>query len=56
MEDSRYDRRNGRDYGSGIGEGMYSSVTGNKGWQPVNENYASLFLTHLQDHRQCIKY
>lgn len=26
---------------------MYASVTGNKGWQPVNENYASLFLTHI---------
>jgi raffinose/stachyose/melibiose transport system substrate-binding protein len=26
--------------------GMYASVTGNKGWKPVNENYASLFLTH----------
>lgn len=30
-----------------LGEGMYASVTGNKGWQPVNENYASLFLTHI---------
>lgn len=28
-------------------KGMYASVTGNKGWQPVNENYASLFLTHI---------
>lgn len=28
-------------------KGMYASVTGNKGWQPVNENYASLFLTHV---------
>jgi raffinose/stachyose/melibiose transport system substrate-binding protein len=27
--------------------GMYASVTGNSGWRPVNENYASLFLTHL---------
>lgn len=27
-------------------KGLYPSVTGNKGWQPVNENYASLFLTH----------
>jgi len=25
--------------------GLYSSVTGNSGWQPVNENYASLFMT-----------
>lgn len=30
-----------------MGKGMYASVTGNKGWQPVNENYASLFLTHI---------
>ena len=28
-------------------KGLYGSVTGNKGWQPVNENYASLFLTHV---------
>ena len=28
-------------------KGLYGSVTGNKGWQPVNENYASLFLTHI---------
>ncbi|WP_313583291.1 ABC transporter substrate-binding protein [Lacrimispora sp.] len=28
-------------------KGMYASVTGNKGWKPVNENYASLFLTHI---------
>lgn len=28
-------------------KGMYASVTGNKGWQPVNENYGSLFLTHI---------
>lgn len=27
--------------------GLYASATGNKGWQPVNENYASLFLTHF---------
>lgn len=27
-------------------KGLYASVTGNKGWKPVNENYASLFLTH----------
>lgn len=25
--------------------GLYPSVTGNKGWQPVNENYSSMFLT-----------
>lgn len=30
-----------------MAKGMYASVTGNKGWQPVNENYASLFLTHV---------
>jgi raffinose/stachyose/melibiose transport system substrate-binding protein len=30
-----------------IKKGLYASVTGNKGWQPVNENYASLFLTHF---------
>lgn len=24
--------------------GMYGSATGNKGWQPVNENYSSIFL------------
>jgi raffinose/stachyose/melibiose transport system substrate-binding protein len=24
--------------------GMYASATGNKGWQPVNENYSSIFL------------
>lgn len=28
-------------------KGMYASVTGNKGWKPVNENYVSLFLTHM---------
>lgn len=27
--------------------GLYPSVTGNKGWQPVNENYSSMFLTHV---------
>ena len=27
--------------------GLYASVTGNKGWRPVNENYTSLFLTHM---------
>jgi raffinose/stachyose/melibiose transport system substrate-binding protein len=26
--------------------GLYPSVTGNKGWKPVNQNYISLFLTH----------
>ncbi|MGL6198773.1 MAG: ABC transporter substrate-binding protein [Lachnospiraceae bacterium] len=30
-----------------MAKGLYASVTGNKGWQPVNENYASLFLTHI---------
>lgn len=30
-----------------LAEGMYASVTGNKAWKPVNENYASLFLTHI---------
>ena len=25
-------------------QGMYASVTGNKGWQPTNEDYTSLFL------------
>lgn len=29
-----------------MAKGLYASVTGNKGWKPVNENYASLFLTH----------
>ena len=28
-------------------EGLYASVTGNKGWRLVNENYTSLFLTHM---------
>jgi raffinose/stachyose/melibiose transport system substrate-binding protein len=28
-------------------DGLYPSVTGNKGWRPVNENYASIFLTHM---------
>ena len=27
--------------------GMYASVTGNKGWQPVNEDYASLFVNQV---------
>ncbi len=30
-----------------MAKGLYASVTGNKGWKPVNENYASLFLTHF---------
>lgn len=30
-----------------IEKGMYASVTGNKGWKPVNDNYTSLFLTHF---------
>ena len=29
-----------------LGQGLYASVTGNKGWRPVNENYTQLFLTH----------
>lgn len=28
-------------------EGLYASVTGNKGWQPVNENYASIFINNV---------
>ncbi|MEF2071973.1 ABC transporter substrate-binding protein [Consotaella aegiceratis] len=28
-------------------DGLYASVTGNKGWQPVNENYASIFINNL---------
>ena len=27
-----------------MAKGMYGSVTGNKGWQPTNEDYTSLFL------------
>jgi raffinose/stachyose/melibiose transport system substrate-binding protein len=27
--------------------GLYASVTGNKGWQPVNENYASIFINNM---------
>jgi raffinose/stachyose/melibiose transport system substrate-binding protein len=27
--------------------GLYASVTGNKGWQPVNENYASIFINNI---------
>ncbi|MFD0714517.1 ABC transporter substrate-binding protein [Paenibacillus sp. GCM10027626] len=30
-----------------MAKGMYASVTGNKGWKPVNENYSSIFLTHF---------
>jgi raffinose/stachyose/melibiose transport system substrate-binding protein len=30
-----------------MAEGLYASVTGNKGWRPVNENYSSIFLTHM---------
>ncbi|SDN79215.1 ABC transporter substrate-binding protein [Ensifer sp. YR511] len=28
-------------------KGMYASVTGNSGWQPINENYASIFLNQI---------
>jgi raffinose/stachyose/melibiose transport system substrate-binding protein len=28
-------------------KGMYASVTGNKGWQPVNEDYISIFLNQI---------
>jgi len=28
-------------------KGMYGSVTGNAGWQPVNENYVSIFLNQI---------
>ncbi|MDA4893160.1 ABC transporter substrate-binding protein [Microbacterium resistens] len=27
--------------------GLYSSVTGNQGWKPVNQNYISLFLSQV---------
>jgi raffinose/stachyose/melibiose transport system substrate-binding protein len=27
--------------------GLYASVTGNKGWQPVNENYTSIFINNI---------
>lgn len=30
-----------------IEQGLYASVTGNKGWQPVNENYASIFINNI---------
>ncbi len=29
-----------------LSQGLYASVTGNKGWRPVNENYTQLFLNH----------
>ena len=29
-----------------LDQGLYASVTGNKGWRPVNENYTQMFLTH----------
>ena len=29
-----------------LSQGLYASVTGNKGWRPVNENYTQMFLTH----------
>jgi raffinose/stachyose/melibiose transport system substrate-binding protein len=28
-------------------KGMYASVTGNSGWQPVNEDYVSIFLNQI---------
>jgi raffinose/stachyose/melibiose transport system substrate-binding protein len=28
-------------------KGMYASVTGNAGWQPVNENYVAVFLNQI---------
>ena len=28
-------------------KGLYGSVTGNKGWKPVNDNYSSLFLNYI---------
>ena len=28
-------------------KGMYASVTGNKGWQPVNEEYLSIFMNQM---------
>ncbi|MGO4689183.1 ABC transporter substrate-binding protein [Glaciibacter sp. 2TAF33] len=28
-------------------EGLYSSVTGNQGWKPVNQNYVSLFMSQI---------
>ncbi len=41
-----------------MAKGMYACVGGNKGWKPVNENYASLALTHIagpQAVYQCLK-
>ncbi|MCY3835678.1 MAG: ABC transporter substrate-binding protein [Anaerolineaceae bacterium] len=29
-----------------LSQGLYASVTGNKGWRPVNENYTQMFLNH----------
>ena len=29
-----------------LSQGLYASVTGNKGWRPVNEDYAQTFLNH----------
>lgn len=28
-------------------KGLYASVTGNSGWQPINENYSSIFLNQM---------
>jgi len=28
-------------------KGFYASVTGNKGWKPVNENYSSIFINNM---------
>lgn len=28
-------------------KGLYASVTGNKGWPPVNENYVSIFMNQM---------
>ncbi len=38
-----------------MAKGMYASATGNKGWKPVNENYASLFLTHVAGPQEVYK-
>lgn len=27
--------------------GLYASVTGNSGWQPINENYSSIFMNQM---------
>ncbi len=29
-----------------LSQGLYASVTGNKGWRPVNEDYSQTFLNH----------